>query len=189
MLLTSATRLIHADLQNGRLGPATCSPQVVGPLCATVQVMEIEGYRRCSQCDKPVLDYVAYLTRGVCFDPCFLKGDMQRFRELEIVARGNVVTQRFGAAESPARRKTKRAAQQNRQPKRDLARLRACRRVAALFPDIFALLLADERHKAGIGPKVSNVEGQLARAVETYTAIAAYHAEIDRSDHGATRTA
>jgi hypothetical protein len=62
-----------------------------------------------------------------------------------------------------------------------LARLRAARRLSRLFPEVFDILYAEERWKAGLQPKPHPHKNHLKNAVETYVAFAAYHAASDRS--------
>jgi hypothetical protein len=51
-----------------------------------------------------------------------------------------------------------------------------------MFPDVFAIVYAEERHKAGLDPKPHPQQGYLKNAVETYVAFTAYHAASDRSE-------
>lgn len=148
--------------------------------------MDIEGYRQCgnSSCGNMVLDFTAWQTGGVCFD-CFVNGDLARFREVEIVQRATRHTIDAGGANAPKHRRTdrksKRRSQTGRPVQADLARMRALRRMRHLFPDVFDILYAEERWKAGLQPKPHPERDHLKRAVETYTAFAAYHAASDRS--------
>lgn len=176
------------------MGPASSPGTGVGPLfpirgadASNLLDVEIEGYRTCANahCRAMVLDVTAWQTRGVCFD-CFVTNDMSRFREVEIALRADRHKVDPGAAHRPAVKrpggKAKRRSQTENPVKADLARLRALRRMAALFPDVFAILYADERHKAGLQPKPHPKKDYLKNAVETYVAFAAYHAASDRSD-------
>jgi hypothetical protein len=144
--------------------------------------MDIEGYRECGNdaCGNMVLDFTAWQTGGVCFD-CFINGDMARVREIEVIERAT--RHKIDAGPANAKRspgKAKRKPTENvRQA--DLARLRAARRLSRLFPEVFDILYAEERWKAGLQPKPHPHKNHLKNAVETYVAFAAYHAASDRS--------
>lgn len=56
--------------------------------------------------------------------------------------------------------------------------------MAALFPDVFAVVYAEERWKAGLDPKPTRTEALLAEAVETFVAFVAYYQTLERSGHG-----
>jgi hypothetical protein len=148
--------------------------------------MDIEGYRLCgnSTCGNHVLDTTAWQTGGVCFD-CFVAGDMARFRQVEIIQRATRHTLDAGPANVPAKRrpggKSKRRSQTGNPVRADLARMRALRRMRHLFPAVFDILYAEERWKAGLEPRPHPEHDHLKKAVETYTAFAAYHAASDRS--------
>lgn len=135
--------------------------------------MEIEGYRKCAKCGQPVLDYVAWQTGGVCFDPCFVNGDLARFREVELIQRATVVKVKRPPSTSKKKNHAKPHAKSDYIS--HLARERALRRLPYLFPDVFALLLTEERHKAGMGPKPTRVKDALKTAVDDYAAFVAYH--------------
>lgn len=149
--------------------------------------IEVAGYVSCRLCQSMVLQHVAYQTHGVCFD-CFLKDDMVEFREIEIAARANTHRVRLLPANTPKNRRknSEKSPKVRRRPESsaDLARLRACRRMAHLFPEVFALLYAEERWKAGLSPKPSRIEDRLVKAVETFVAFSAYYQNLDRSCDG-----
>lgn len=147
--------------------------------------MDIEGYRDCARCQAKVLDITAWQTQGVCME-CFVAGDLARFREVEISQRATAHKIDLGGANRakkhrPGGKSKKNSGTQN-VIAADLARLRALRRMRHLFPDVFAILYAEERHKAGLQPKPHPQQGYLKNAVETYVAFAAYHAASDRSE-------
>lgn len=148
---------------------------------------QVAGYVSCKLCQAFVLEHVAYQTRGVCFD-CFLANEMTEFNEIEIRMRSTAHKLRLRPANTPPERrqssKSRKKSPNERVTATDLARLRACRRMAALFPDVFAVLYAEERWKAGIAPKPSRVKDLLANAVETFVAFSAYYQALDRSSHG-----
>lgn len=56
--------------------------------------------------------------------------------------------------------------------------------MAALFPDVYAIVYAEERWRAGLDPKPLRQKNALAKAVETYTAFVAYYQTLERSGHG-----
>lgn len=113
---------------------------------------------------------------------------MREFEQIELVQRATVIrTRRQTHKSTDVNSRKSRKRRQNKPEntvQRDLARLRAVRRMAVLFPDVFELVYADERHKAGLGPKVSNIEGLLSDAVETYKRYHAYHLAPKEADNG-----
>ena len=150
-----------------------------------------DDYKPCKGCRRPTIITVLHQTRGVCMD-CFASGSpMQRFREAEIAVRGGTVNMLLPPS-YPARKTKARNARRNataRPVQSDLARLRACRRMANLFPDLFAVLYAEERWKAGLTPKATPVEGLLDDAVQTYAAFVAYHLASRREPDDGTENA
>lgn len=150
-------------------------------------IENVAGYVLCKLCQAYVLEHVAYQTRGLCFD-CFVAADMESFREIEIRQRSTQHKLRLNPANTPPKRrvstKSRKKVPRERETATDLARLRACRRMANLFPDVFAVVYAEERWKAGLAPKPSRVKDLLAVAVETFVAFSAYYQTLDRSSHG-----
>jgi len=152
-----------------------------------ITVNGIAGYVPCRLCRAQVLEHVAYQTRGVCFD-CFLANDMEQFREVEISLRATRHKVKLPPANTPPSKrksgKTREKKTYERVTAADLARLRACRRMAGLFPEVFAIVYAEERWKAGLAPKPSRVKDLLADAVETFVAFSSYYQTLERSGHG-----
>lgn len=56
--------------------------------------------------------------------------------------------------------------------------------MAGLFPEVFAIVYAEERWKAGLAPKPTRVKDLLADAVETFVAFCAYYQTLNRSGDG-----
>lgn len=150
-------------------------------------MVDIVGYRYCSRCGAQVLEHVAWQTGQQCFE-CFVRFDMAKMREIEVSQR----TTRYKVLLPPANTPTKRRKNGRKKPKKNttqanqanLARIRAHRRMAALFPDVYAIVYAEERWRAGLDPKPLRQKDALAKAVETYTAFVAYYQTLERSGHG-----
>lgn len=111
-------------------------------------------------------------TGGLC-EVCFVDANRVPLRKLEIVARSGVVAM-------PLTRKQKRYKSRKTKRERDAerAKLAAMRRLAAIFPDFFQILLAEERSDRGLSPRPKNAAplgwddptGEQTRAF-----LAAYH--------------
>lgn len=149
--------------------------------------VDIAGYRHCSRCGGQVLEHVAWQTRQLCFQ-CFVDGDLEELRRIEVAQR----TTKYSLLLAPSNRPTKQRKNGRKRPKKtpesinkaNLARIRAHRRMAALFPDVYAVVYAEERWKAGLDPKPLRQKDALAKAVETYVAFVAYYQTLNRSGHG-----
>lgn len=134
--------------------------------------MEIAGYRTC-KCGEKVLEIVAWQTGGVCME-CFVAGETVRMAEVEIAVRGGKtllkLDRRRNHGKSKGRPETRR--------KVEHARTRAMRRLRHLYPDVFDVLYAEERHKVGLPPVANREEGHLVKAVANYEAARTYDAAI-----------
>jgi hypothetical protein len=132
--------------------------------------VDIVGYVNCANphCQALTPETTAWQTRGVCFD-CFKANVMPHMRDVEVSQRAAVTT-------IQRRRNRGKNKKTPTQVKNELARARAARRLAYLFPDVYDILVADERSKVGLEPQVRVDKDHLATAVETYLAFAAYHA-------------
>jgi len=147
--------------------------------------VEIAGYKACATCQEQVLDFVAWQTGGICFE-CFVKGDLSRLRQIEVVQRATRHTVTLPGANQPAthKKKAKRRSNSKNVVRADLARIRALRRLATFFPDVFAVLYAEERWRDGLQPKPLRQKDVLKNAVLTYEQFAAYYQTSNRSGDG-----
>ena len=110
----------------------------------------IEGYALCVRCrDTLVLEPVANRTGGIC-DDCFEKGGGP-FRTIEIEDRGARFAVPLGR-KRPGRKKTRSAESKAREKAVDKCKLKALRRLRAVFPDLYDIFLAEERAKIGLPP-------------------------------------
>lgn len=108
--------------------------------------MQVQGYVTCLLCPELVVREVAARTGGIC-SGCFKGGRGPNMRRLEVVGRGyriRVPTRR----PRPTKIRT-RDAHHNDVVK---AKLRANKRLRAIFPDLYDTLLAEERAAAGLDP-------------------------------------
>lgn len=112
----------------------------------------VEGYVVCPghhhvEATRLVRDDVAHCTGGLCLD-CFAAEGGKRIREIELVMRGRRLVVPVG----DGKRKTKRY-RPHRNARKALnakARERARKRVADLVPELYVVLLAEERAKLGL---------------------------------------
>ena len=131
---------------------------------------ELEGYKRCRHCGGMVLDVVAFQTGHLCLD-CFDEG-LADLRVVEVMHRGSKVPIAMGSRKKSKRKKpsdTKRAAEH--------AKRSAWRRLAAIHPELFAMLYDEERHLRGLGPIIRRDRHDGAKvASETLTFLDVYDA-------------
>jgi hypothetical protein len=114
------------------------------------------GYEVCRQCSTAVLDIVAAKTSGLCPD-CFRERTNPFLTA--VVAHNNsgerVRLRLVRKRRSPAYKAgKKRAKGRNREHAKIVrqAQARAARRLRELYPDVYEVLLADERAGAGLQP-------------------------------------
>jgi hypothetical protein len=123
-----------------------------------MEAAKIFGYETCRLCGTPVLDIVAAKTAKLC-PTCFRDKTNPFFNE--VVAYNNdgtrVKLRLVGRKRSPGHKAAKKRAKTGAAAKvreRQLRRVhaRALRRLRDLYPDVFEVLLADERAKEGLEP-------------------------------------
>ncbi len=120
--------------------------------------MSVLGYAVCP-CGKPVLDAVAYKTDGHCED-CHRANVNNRISDMEIVGRNmriSVPVDRprtdAGQTRMAAKRKARKTPESRHNEKqREAAKQAAFKRLRDLFPELFEVLVADERAKRGLKP-------------------------------------
>lgn len=118
--------------------------------------LSIAGYTICRRCPAFVLNEVAHKTGGMCAD-CFraaanhvLDAVVVRTEEREPL-RLKIHASRKSPAEQRRRAKRPKSARDRAQGKKaERAALKAMRRLRDIFPEIYEVLLADERAKAGL---------------------------------------
>lgn len=88
-------------------------------------------------------------TGGLC-EQCFVDNNRQPLRALEIVSRSGVIAMPLGKRKRYKQRTTK------RERDAEKAKLAAMRRLAAIFPDFYMMLLAEERCDRGLSPRPKN---------------------------------
>jgi hypothetical protein len=112
---------------------------------------DVVGYVLCDHCgDNLVLDIVARRSGNLC-TPCYIDHGGPR-REIEIEARGARIPIRLG---QPTRKRTRSKPSPEakaREKQVDKCRDRARKRLQAMFPDLYDILLADERARVGLDP-------------------------------------
>lgn len=109
----------------------------------------MEGYVLCVECDETwVRSEVAQRTSGRC--PKCYAVDGSRLAEIELVGRGMKVRVPVRGRRQTPRRRTEAGRERRRQARaaKDAAR----KRLAAIFPDLFDVLVADERAARGLEP-------------------------------------
>ena len=142
----------------------------------------VEGYVLCAGCgDELVLDVVANRTGDLCVD-C-LKANGGPRRKIEVLARGTRIPVPLKAPKRQKKRSAPSDESKAREKQVEKCRAKARKRLQALFPDFYDILLAEERAAAGFDP------WPLSRAVmfgpdpdgsQTEAFLAVYHALDDR---------
>lgn len=111
--------------------------------------IEVLGYESCKNtwCNEIVIKEVAKRTKGFCSD-CWKDVFNANIAEIEVRARAERVKMRIKGNGKPNRKKGNR----ERQKAVEKARLRAMKRLRAVFPDLYDIFLAEERARAGLDP-------------------------------------
>lgn len=134
------------------------------------QASVVAGYVACVTCaDRWVTREYARWHRGQC-ELCFIAAGRELRRGVEIVARGARVTLPTGR-----RHKTKVKAKNKAGEK---AKERARKRLAAMFPDLYQILLAEERAELGLTPYPGDWDvrrGEDPSGEQTQAFLALYH--------------
>ncbi len=120
--------------------------------------MSVLGYITCP-CGIPVLDVVAYKTDGHCED-CHRENVNNRISDMEIVGRNlrvtvpaQLPTSEAELRKRAAKRKARKTPESRHNEKlREAAKQAAFKRLRDLFPELFEVLVADERAKRGLKP-------------------------------------
>lgn len=111
---------------------------------------ELRGYDACRRCpDQWVPHHLSVQTGGLC-EQCFVANNREPLRALEIVSRAGVI------AMPPKRKKRYKTRTTKRERDAEKAKLAAYRRLAAIFPDFYQMLLAEERVDRGLSPRPKN---------------------------------
>jgi hypothetical protein len=112
--------------------------------------IDLAGYRSCRNqwCESLILLEVAERTRGLCV-PCWRTHLGAQVAHVEVVSRGerlkvSVNKRRRGPRTGKGDRDTHRKA--------DKAKVRAMRRLRAVFPDLYDVFYAEERARVGLDP-------------------------------------
>lgn len=132
----------------------------------------LDGYQFCiCGCGRQELAYVSHQTGGLAFD-CFRDGRITRLEQIETIHRGAKVS-----LPNPNRKKHggSKGSSRTRQ-KTKHAQTRAMRRLKNLYPEVFAVLYADERSKLGLPCPANPQKGYLDLAVQTVVGPNAYDA-------------
>ena len=111
--------------------------------------IDLEGYRSCGNewCGDLILKEIAERTKGFC-PPCFRKLTGATIGEVEIRNRGQRMV-------TPVRMNTKLSknkGDRHTSKRAHKANVRAMRRLAMLFPDLYDVLRAEERARDGLDP-------------------------------------
>lgn len=110
----------------------------------------VEGYVLCPRPhDEPKLvrEDVAWCTGGLCLEHFHAEGS-KRIERIELVRRGQRLS--VPARVKPVKRKRHRPERNARKNLNAKARERARKRVADLFPELYVILLAEEREALGL---------------------------------------
>lgn len=105
----------------------------------------LEGHTLCATCGQRwVLNEVARWTGGDCSD-CYVANGCERRSRIEVVSRGR----RLSVPRNPSYRRH-RPKQKSKDAEKAKERARA--KLAAMFPELYFELVADERAAAGLKP-------------------------------------
>jgi len=136
----------------------------------------LEGHLRCRQlgCETQVPVFVGHMTTGLCFD-CFVNGPMARLKEIEVLHRSTRVAIKL--PESKNKRKNRKKTNNGsltHSHKVTRAKDAARKRLVMLYPEVYDLLYAEERHKAGLMPVPRRDPNCYIEAIKTYGGGAEY---------------
>jgi hypothetical protein len=111
--------------------------------------IDLEGYRTCRNewCGALVLTEITYRTAGLCGD-CFRSRLGKAITEVEIMNRGQRTSLRTRTKPWPSKNKGNR----DTAKRAERAKLRAMKRLRAVFPDLYDVFYAEERARAGLDP-------------------------------------
>jgi hypothetical protein len=106
------------------------------------QSHRLQGYEVCPGCDSPVVAEISVKTGGRCID-CYLE-NLGKLKVLEV--------QHLGRRQSAPVVITKRHKRKVKDKRAEKAKLRALKRMRAIVPALYDVLLAEERVKEGLEP-------------------------------------
>jgi hypothetical protein len=111
--------------------------------------IDLAGYRACLNewCGELVLKEVAERTRNYCPE-CWRKLFNSDLTEIEIRGRGFKTQMPLRTKTTPKRNK----GNKGRSQQVEKAKIRAMKRLRAIFPDLYDMILAEERARAGLDP-------------------------------------
>ena len=107
----------------------------------------VEGYVKCDLCPALVVREVAAKTGGICSD-CWAGGEGPNLRVLELVGRGTRLTARLRSNPKRVKPQPKTVADHQLERIKRTSRTR----LAWIFRDLYDIILAEERAKAGLDP-------------------------------------
>lgn len=111
------------------------------------QPVALEGHSLCATCESRwVLDVVSRWTSGDCPE-CYVRNGCQRRSRITLLSRGN----RLSIPRSPARKRRHRP-NKAKSKAAEKAKERARAKLAAMFPELYFELVADERAAMGLDP-------------------------------------
>lgn len=136
--------------------------------------MNIVGHELCG-CGQLELAHVYRQLGGQC-SACFHDGKMGPLREIEVAVLQQRVPVTLSRRVKPKKKSPLTAASRRRQRKAERCKRKALKRLRLLAPDLYDVLYADERIKAGLPPVGRRDGPTLAEVIETYQAAWVYAA-------------
>lgn len=123
----------------------------------------VQGYRSCT-CGTLVLESSWHLMEGLCFD-CFAQGKSRHVHISEVWHQGR----RINLPNLPGVKKKRSSRGKGATHGiRKAAKLAALKRLGDIYPDMFAMIYAEERLKRGLEPvPLRTYEGVAARGAAT----------------------
>jgi hypothetical protein len=111
--------------------------------------IDVEGYRACLNewCGQLMLKEVAERTRGYCAE-CWRTVFNENLTSVEIRGRGFKTEIQLRTKNSPKKNR----GNKDRAKQIEKAKLRAMKRLRAIFPDLYDMILAEERARVGLEP-------------------------------------
>ena len=132
----------------------------------------VDGYQRC-RCGIQVPEPIFYATGAMCMG-CFAAGEMRGIHEIEVLHMQQRVPVKIKDSSWKPRPKRMTPTRKATKKRNERAQLKALRRLRMLFPELYDVLYAEERHKIGMAPVAQRDAGHYAKAVATYEAWLAY---------------
>jgi len=132
--------------------------------------VDVDGHHRCRnpECGALVPEHVSFTTKGLCFQ-CFVDGPLDRVKQIEVLHRAQRIPIKVKPSKVKNKKKKRTPEQIVRSHAVTRAKYRAMTRLKSVYPDMYDVLYAEERHRRGLDPVPRrSPEGACYTAVVTY---------------------